>query len=319
MSCPDCFKGAVHNHGTVTGSIETLYGKECYVANPPSTSTSRSAILFLTDAFGLELINNKLLADKYAAQTGFKVIVPDIIPGGPAPVSLMNTMDDLMAPVAWTDIWGQLRRVYAAFAVVTAMIPFMYRAAPEGAYPQVLSFARAMRAGLPAGSKMGVAGFCWGGFGSTKLCTETIDGGSEKLIDAQFCAHPSGLKAPDMVVDAVSSKVPYSMAIGEKDIMMGKGQALETEAALKQKVGEPDVNDYEIKIYPGCGHGVSRNLAVSIIDINAMPSLRSGRSQIIRSRLKDRKRRVSRLWNGTRSICEGWEAFAFAFDLMNMN
>jgi dienelactone hydrolase len=253
MSCPDCFKGGVHHeHGTATGKEETLYGKNCYIASAPASSTSKSAILFLTDAFGLDLINNKLLADKYAAQTGFKVVVPDIIPGGPAPIYLMNTMYEVTAPVAWLDIWGQLRRISAIFVAITTMVPFIYRAAPAGAYPHVLTFARAMRADLPAGAKMGVAGFCWGGFGSTKLCTETaVEGGSEKLIDAQYCGHPSGLTVPDMILDAVSKlKVPYSMAIGGEDFALGKAQVLQTEAALKQKVGEPEENNYEIRSYP---------------------------------------------------------------------
>jgi dienelactone hydrolase len=253
MSCPDCFKGGVHHeHGTATGKEETLYGKNCYIASPPASSTSKSAILFLTDAFGLDLINNKLLADKYAAQTGFKVVVPDIIPGGPAPISLMNTMHEVTAPVAWLDIWGQLSRISAVFTAIVTVVPFIYRAAPAGAYPHILTFARAMRADLPAGAKMGVAGFCWGGFGSTKLCTETtVEGGSERLIDAQYCGHPSGLKVPDMILEAVSKlKVPYSMAIGDKDFALGKAQVLQTEAALKQKVGEPEANNYEIRIYP---------------------------------------------------------------------
>jgi dienelactone hydrolase len=306
MSCPDCFKGGVHDHGTPTGREETLYGKRCYVASGPATSTSKSAILFLTDAFGLGLVNNKLLADRYAAQTGFKVVVPDIIPGGPAPLWLMDSMDVLAAPVNWLDIWGQLRRIYSAFFVIPVLGSFIYRAAPGGAFPEVLKFARAMRADLPAGAKMGVSGFCWGGFGSTKLCTETaVEGGSERLIDAQFCAHPSFLKAPDMVVDAVSKlKVPYSMAIGDKDFAMAKAQVLETEAALKQKVGEPEANNYEIKMYPGCPHGVSHRVAVSKSDTDSASSSRSGLSQITRWRWRRWRKRASRLWNGIRSICE---------------
>jgi hypothetical protein len=59
------------------------------------------------------------------------------------------------------------------------------------------------------------------------------------------------LKVPDMVLDAVSKlKVPYSMAIGDKDLVLSKAQVLQTEAALKQKVGEPEANNYEIRIYP---------------------------------------------------------------------
>lgn len=257
MSCPDCFKGAVHEHGKPIGHEETLYGKNCYVAPAPSTSTSKSAILFITDAFGLKLINNKLLADKYASQTGFKVIVPDIIPGGPADISLMNSMHTMTSPVRWLDFWGQLRRIGAVFSVITTFGPFMYRAGPASAYPTVLKFTREMRADMPTDAKLGVAGFCWGGWGSTKLCTEaTVEGGSKPLIGAQFNAHPSGLNAPAMVVDAITTfKVPYSMAIGDQDFVMSKKAVLETEAAVKQKVGDKGGYDYEIKIYPGCGHG----------------------------------------------------------------
>jgi dienelactone hydrolase len=306
MSCPDCFKGGVHDHGTPTGKEETLYGKKCYVASAPPTSASTSAILFLTDAFGLGLVNNQLLADRYAAETGFKVVVPDIIPGGPAPITLMESMHVLGAPVDWLDIWGQLRRIYAVFCVIPILGPFMYRAAPAAAFPDILKFARAMRADLPAGAKMGVAGFCWGGFGSTRLCTETaVEGGSERLIDAQFCAHPSLLKVPDMIVDAVSKlKVPYSMAIGDKDFAMAKAPVLETEAALKQKVGEPETNNYEIRMYPGCSHGVSHRTAVSKSDTDSTSSSPSGLCQITRCRWRGSRKRASRPWNGIRSICE---------------
>ena len=69
--------GSVHSHaGEAKGKSETLYGKNCYVALPPSTSTSTSVIIYLTDVFGLNLINTKILADRLAAETGCKVLVP---------------------------------------------------------------------------------------------------------------------------------------------------------------------------------------------------------------------------------------------------
>ena len=75
-------------------------------------------------------------------------------------------------------------------------------------------------------------------------------------------------------------KMPYSMAIGDKDFVMGKGQALQTEATLKQQVGEPEENEYEIKVYPGCRHGVSGDFSVSTIGANSSTSsLRFGRSR----------------------------------------
>ena len=258
MSCPSCFKGGIkHEHEPAKGKEEVLYGKKSYIVSAPPTSTSQSVILFLTDAFGLDLINNKILADQYAAKGGFKVIMPDVIPGGPASISLLNNMHDLMEPVAWLDIMGQLRRIGAAFGAIFGFVPFLYRAGPPSAFPAILAYARAVKADLPPGAKLGVAGFCWGGWGSTNLCKEpAVEGGSERLIDAQFCAHPSALKTPDMIVDAVAKfKVPYSLAIGDKDMVMSHKATLETEAALKKTVGEPEAHDYEVKIYPGCTHG----------------------------------------------------------------
>ena len=75
------------------------------------------------------------------------------------------------------------------------------------------------------------------------------------MIDAQFNAHPSRLKAPDMIVAAVANKVPYSMAIGDNDMVMGIAEVHATEAALREKVGEPETNNYEVRIYNGCRHG----------------------------------------------------------------
>lgn len=78
MSCPACFTGAKHDHGTAKGTIKRLYGVPAYIALPPENSSPKSSILFLTDAFGLKLINSKLLADRYAAETNCKVIMPDV-------------------------------------------------------------------------------------------------------------------------------------------------------------------------------------------------------------------------------------------------
>ena len=103
MSCPDCFKGTVHEHGKAVGRMEKLHGYDTYVSDPPSSSSSKSQIFFITDAFGLKLINNKLLADKYAQQTGHKVLVPDIIPGGPCDVHFPSPHIHLSRcdPIRW--------------------------------------------------------------------------------------------------------------------------------------------------------------------------------------------------------------------------
>lgn len=275
MSCPDCFKGAVHDHaGEAQGSMERMHGYPCYIASAPSTSQSKSTIIFLCDAFGLNLINNKLLCDRYAAETGFRVIAPDIIPGGPAPVSTMADMESIMSQrVAWWDVWGQLKRIGTFLRVVSVFVPFLIRSGPATGYPLCLNFARAVRADLPSGAKLGVAGFCWGGYSSTNLCKDpAVEAGKERLIDAQFCGHPSGLSAPKMVVDAIKTfHTPYSMAIGDSDIAYSEKKLLETQAALRQTVGMPEENDYEIRIYKGRKHGFTvRALPGDKADMTAM-------------------------------------------------
>lgn len=260
MSCPDCFKGAVHDHSKAVGKEELLHGVNTYISSPPSTSTSKSTILFCCDAFGLNLVNNKLLADQYAAATGFRVLVPDQIPGGGIDLSVLNIMDTLSDKVVWYDIWGQLRRLKAVGLAVYYFLPFMIRANPPKATPAVLDYARKVKADLPPGAKLGICGFCWGGYQSTALSAEpAVEGGSERLIDAQFCAHPSALKAPVMIVDAITKfKVPYSLAHASLDFNLTDTVVHETEAILREKVGrgegENGVN-YEFKIYPDCHHG----------------------------------------------------------------
>lgn len=263
MSCPDCFKGGVHNHkGDAKGHEEQLYGIRTYITGPSPDSTSKSTIIYFCDAFGLDLINNKILADQYAAGTGFRVLVPAVIPGGPASLGLMKSMELAFEPVTtWWNVWGYVKKLGSILTTVWLFGLFTMRANPtkSKAWEPILEYTRNAKKDLPSGAKLGVCGFCWGGYPSTKLCAEpAVEGGSERLVDAQFCAHPSALKAPDMIIDAVTKfKVPYSLAVASKDFVMSKTQVEETDALLRQKTEGADQNDYayEIKYYEDCQHG----------------------------------------------------------------
>ncbi|KAF2806519.1 uncharacterized protein BDZ99DRAFT_510783 [Mytilinidion resinicola] len=267
MSCPDCFKGAIHSHkGSPRGHEEDLHGVRTYITGPPtsasaSPSTSQSTIIYLTDAFGLSLINNKLLADAYATRTGLRVLAPALIPGGPAPLALLEPMEAAFDSIAWWDLWGQLTRLGNLFTTIRLLALFYLRANPGRAstYAPILAYARAVKAGLPPGARLGVCGFCWGGYSSTKLCGEAaVAGGGERLVDAQFCAHPSALTA-EMVVEAVTRwKVPYAVAVGDRDFVFKGKQVEETEAALRVKAGDGMGERgcwYELRVYAGCQHG----------------------------------------------------------------
>jgi len=59
-----------------------------------------------------------------------------------------------------------------------------------------------------------------------------------------------------MVIDALTTfKTPYSMAIGDKDLVFKEKDVLSTQAEAREKVGTEEDNNYEIKIYKGCMHG----------------------------------------------------------------
>ncbi|KAH8887941.1 alpha/beta-hydrolase [Thozetella sp. PMI_491] len=258
MSCPDCFKGSAHSHTEPKGKEETLHGVRTYVADfrsDPSTNSSvGSTILFITDAFGFNIPNGKLLADVYAAKTGFRVLVPDIIPGGGVPAYSLEVFEGLSAPVAWWNIIGHLRKAYLIARAMLIFIPFARRT--RDALSGVLRYTRSVRAGLPPQAKLGAAGFCWGGLQGALLGQEpSVEGGDRPLLDALFLAHPAGPKTPDEFAKVVRRfHVPTSVAIGDKDAIISKPAMEEIEAALRREYHD-DPDKLEVTIYPGCTHG----------------------------------------------------------------
>lgn len=261
MSCPDCFRGSVHTHATPTGTMTTLHGISTYVAGGADPARSKSTIIYLSDAFSLKLVNNKLLADQYAAATGSRVLIPDVVRNGGMPAHVLDGMNYLTYPIEGWKVVGLAGKFFTALTLLPHLVPFLLFGHPKNAYPSILAYARAVRAELPPGGKIGVAGFCWGGWPATKLCVETaVPGGSERLIDAQFNGHPSFIaETPEMVVDAIKTfKVPYAMAVAELDFQFDKDVADKTEATVREAIGEsggPSGGVYEFRLYKGCRHG----------------------------------------------------------------
>jgi dienelactone hydrolase len=78
--CADCFSGSVHE-GTPTGNIVTIHGLRVYVAEPDVDIKPKGLIVMIHDAFGMDFVNNKILADRYAKRGGFLVYLPDFMDG----------------------------------------------------------------------------------------------------------------------------------------------------------------------------------------------------------------------------------------------
>jgi carboxymethylenebutenolidase len=83
MSCKDCSKGNVLS-GYPTGVIDTNTGAYFAAARNPSSR----AIVLLTDAFGLPLVNCKIMADRLSQELSCDVWVPDMF-DGPYSLSLI--------------------------------------------------------------------------------------------------------------------------------------------------------------------------------------------------------------------------------------
>jgi len=87
--CKNCITG-VRYEGTAEGTYEEINGIKTYVATPKVDYPKDKAIIFLTDVFGLELLNSLLLADDFA-RNGFKVYVPDLFKGDAVPKDALST------------------------------------------------------------------------------------------------------------------------------------------------------------------------------------------------------------------------------------
>lgn len=129
----------------------------------------------------------------------------------------------------------------------------MYRNRYVVCWPRITSFLQGVRQDRGAFLPVGLAGFCWGGLYTIKLAqdtaeTRTVSG--RPLADAFFTAHPSNVTIP-MDIDNVDRNL--SIAVGNKDMVMGIGQTQKAKAILAAKQNV----DSEIVVYPGAGHGFS--------------------------------------------------------------
>ncbi|KAK0764336.1 hypothetical protein N5P37_003735 [Trichoderma harzianum] len=222
MSCPDCYRGSVHE-GEPRGTVTRAYGLETYVVEPADGTPLKGIAVIIPDAFGWAFVNTRLLADKYADQGGFKVYAPDFMNGRPAPF-------------------------YHFFHAMGGMLPFITYNWPTRAWPRVKGFFEQLRKEEGASLPVGAAGFCWGGKQVILLGRgDTIDG--RPLIDAGFTGHPSMLSLNS---DIENLKLPVSFAMAEHDDYLSVEKAEAIRAIVEAK---PEPARGELTIYLKAGHG----------------------------------------------------------------
>ena len=128
------------------------------------------------------------------------------------------------------------------------LVPFILRNSPEKRYPAILKFMDRLRCDQEENTKIGVVGFCWGGYSATHLAHGGLAGNKKTLIDAAFTAHPSELNLPE---DIVKIKLPWSMVVGDVDFALPIQRVQQAANILEAKQNVPS----EVVVIPNARHG----------------------------------------------------------------
>jgi len=259
--CPDCFRGSIID-AHPTGTETTIHGIPTYVAQPEDGVKPKGIIVVITDAFGWDFVNNRVLSDHYAKRGGFLVYCPDFMMGHAMDHSTLALMDKIMKPASWFSTI-----FYKPFYVLQAMmraIPWLITTRLSVCKPRIFSFFQALRTSPPPfptnNLKIGAAGFCWGGKYTMLLAHDTpssrvhrhesqlTTATLEPLIDCAFTAHPSMIDVPK---DIEAINIPTSVAIGDNDMAMKAPQIQQMKEVLEVK----KKGDHEVNIMPGAKHG----------------------------------------------------------------
>ncbi|KAL2071226.1 hypothetical protein VTL71DRAFT_12461 [Oculimacula yallundae] len=267
--CADCFKGSIHP-GTPSGTVATIHGLQTYVAYPEGDVQPKGLVVMITDAFGFDFVNNRMLCDAYAKKGGFLVYCPDFMNGHAMSTQCLLIMEKLMTPASLlTSIL--YKPIYALQALYHA-VPWLITTRSSVCRPRVLQFFQNLRTSPPPfdtsseveSLKIGVCGFCWGGqytfmlakdLPSTRVARypsqrsmSSAPGAIDALVDCAFTAHPSFVKIPE---DAEAVTLPLSVAIGDEDMAMKGPLIRQMKEILEVKLR----GDNEVVVMPGAKHG----------------------------------------------------------------
>ncbi|KAM5544179.1 hypothetical protein V8D89_001839 [Ganoderma adspersum] len=238
--CDNCFQGVLHE-GTPAGKMETIAGIDCYVATPSGDYPKEKVVLFLTDVFGIPLINNKvhrpplipvlvppltialvtlpfdlqLLADAFALN-GYRTIMPDILEGDPHTLETPKDFDR----ATWlakhgVDSWG----------------------------PIVDKVVQALKA--EGVTWIGTTGYC---FGTQPVWRLALKGWSQVSV----AAHVAGIRVPEDLQEYFDkAKAPLLLNTSEIDPTF----PIEAQKVADKIFSGKFAPGYERTYWEGCTHG----------------------------------------------------------------
>ncbi|KAL8918620.1 MAG: hypothetical protein Q9172_005336 [Xanthocarpia lactea] len=238
-----CLSGALHE-GKPTGRVDKIGGLDTYIAEPKGGSKTKS-IVFISDIFGWEFPNTRLLADEYAL-AGFYTYVPDFHQGDSLPISFLQNIEP---PLKKRELLSVTEKATNAAAVPITLGPWLVRHREAVSRPLIDGFINTIRM-TPGTDKIGAVGFCWGGRYAILQAhgVDLASPGKVGGVDAAFAAHPSLVAVPGDF-DPVSR--PLSLAFGTKDSLLDT----ETRGKIVDLMAKKKEVAHEIRLYEDQVHG----------------------------------------------------------------
>ncbi|KAK7037582.1 hypothetical protein VNI00_011074 [Paramarasmius palmivorus] len=219
--CDDCIKGVTHE-GNPDGEWQNIGGVDCYVATPDGEYEKDRVILFLPDAFGVQLSNNQLLVSNFAAN-GFKSVAIDFFRGDPVPADIMSP--NYSGPPFNKETW---------FA----------NHGPDQIRPLIDKVINALKE--DGVTRFGATGYCFGG-------RYTFDLAFDNIIQVSVVSHPSLLKIPDDLEKYLElSRAPLLINSCTVDAQF----PLKAQAKADDILGDGKfAPGYKREYFDGCSHG----------------------------------------------------------------
>jgi len=227
-----CVTGHLHE-GTPAGVVEKITDLDVYVSKPEGSSKAKT-ILFITDIFGWDTPNARLLADEYA-KAGFYVYVPDFFKGD-------NISHDMLDTIAPRDPSSRstLKVAEDNTKTMAAIGPWITRQREGVVKPLMDEFVKYLRAD-PLTGKIGAVGFCWGGRYALLLA-------GEGTVDAAVANHPS--MAAQSEFEGINK--PTQINVGTNDIFLPNETVDQVKQALSEKKADLA---FEINVFQDAVHG----------------------------------------------------------------
>eukprot|EP01112_Ceratiomyxa_fruticulosa_P019507 TRINITY_DN639_c0_g1_i1.p1 TRINITY_DN639_c0_g1~~TRINITY_DN639_c0_g1_i1.p1 ORF type:complete len:291 (-),score=64.29 TRINITY_DN639_c0_g1_i1:211-1083(-) len=242
-----CLSGHIHE-GKDTGIEEKFAGVNTYVAK--AANASGKAVLFLSDVFGVPFINNRLLCDVFAKESGADVYLPDLFDGDVVSTDILKGK----MPEGFTfDAWKSKHTKEIVRPIFLAVIKDLKE---RHGVTNIVSI-----------------GFCYGGWASLELA-------ASDLVDGAVMVHPSlieielkeGKELKDVkdgsdikdIKDIANIKKPSLFLLAEVD---NNFPTVPTIQRSEEIIKEKGIHNVEFKTYPGVHHGFAIRGLTAVKDL----------------------------------------------------